>query len=112
MDIYPAKMAAPSRNLFILLNAIKNIQNQCQGWVQLEMQFFVKKNHENIIQMTQWDRFEGFGIVGCKKSIQVRFKVLTENRKVGLSTLKFTFVQKEFCKKNESLSENICHHLL
>ncbi len=88
-------MQARARDLFLLLfflllNAIKNIQNQCQ-----------LQNHENIIQMTQWDRFEGFGIVGCKKSVQVRFKVLTEH----LET--YICAKRILQEKWISLSENV-----
>ncbi len=89
-----ASDAARARDLFcifiFLLNAIKNIQNQCQ-----------LQNHENIIQMTQWDRFEGFGIVGCKKSVQVRFKVLTEH----LET--YICAKRILQEKWISLSENV-----
>ncbi len=39
-------------------------------------------------------RFKGFRVAGCKKRVQEGFKTFTENRKVGLNTLKLTFVKK------------------
>lgn len=64
-----------------------NITNARGRRIQLQVTKSGKYHKKDIVR-----HFEDFRVVGCKESVQVGFKFLTKNEKVGLSTLKFTFV--------------------